>query len=736
MRIANQIKENQGGTSLMTYEDFFEKLAKSEYSYDLDVINEAYNLASKAHKGQHRRSGEDYISHPLEVAGLLIDLGLDTACIVASLLHDVVEDTDFTAADIKTLFGAEVEELVSGVTKLGTIPYSSKEETQIENLRKMFLATAKDIRVIIIKLADRLHNMRTLDFMPDEKKREISLETMEVYAPIAHRLGMQKWKIELEDIAIKYLDPVGCKEIEEELADRLRTREEFLDHVIDMIRQRFDESSFGVFIEGRVKHLYSIYRKVYGQNKTVSEIYDFYAVRIIVDNMNECYNVLGVIHDAFKPIPGRFKDYISTPKPNLYQSLHTTVIGKDGIPFEVQIRTWDMHRTAEYGIAAHWKYKQGITDKSLSQNLEWVNTLLEVQRDAADTEEFMRPFKVDFFADEVFVFTPNGDLVNLPAGATIVDFAYAIHSAVGNRMSGAKVNGKISNLDYEVSNGEIVEILTSSAIHGPSRDWLKIAKTSEAKNKIKQWFKKERREENLLKGKEDLQKELERENISFGEKEKDEILSSIAKRLGVTGVDDLYAAIGYGGISISRVIPRFKEEVQKLSKAVAPPKIVPEKKEDEERRTAKGVVVEGVDNCLIKYARCCNPLPGDEIIGYITKGYGISVHRCDCSNVQNSLARGDENERWLSVRWAGIKNVVFNANLIIIAEKGSSALAEITAVLSTQRVFIHAINAREINDGKLLINIIVETKDVEHIEGIINKIAALSTVLSVKRAGE
>lgn len=723
---------------MITFESFLEDVKASGHRYDIDEITRAYQIAEQAHGGQRRHSGEPYVTHPLSVATLLVGLGLDSDCIAAALLHDTIEDTPVAYEDLRKNFNSTVADLVDGVTKLGKIPYTSKEEEQMENLRKMFLATAKDIRVVIIKLADRLHNARTFASLPEEKQRLKALETMEVYAPLAHRLGMQRWKIELEDISLKYLDPIGYDEVVQAMRTREHERDSFLTDIIARIQQRFEETYMKVYIKGRVKHIYSVYRKMYGQNKTIDEIYDLYAIRIIVDNMNECYNALGVIHDMFKPIPGRFKDYISTPKPNMYQSLHTTVIGKEGVPFEVQIRTWDMHQTAEYGIAAHWKYKAGIGKKdSLDGKLKWVNELLEIQSNAADAEEFLRPFKIDFFSDEVFVFTPKGDLINLPAGATVIDFAYAIHSAVGNRMIGAKVNGKMVQLDYQVQNGEIVEVVTGSAAKGPTRDWLKIARTSEAKNKIKQWFKKERKEENIATGKAELEAELRRAGMALTVEERDELVSVVAPKVGITGTDELYACIGYGGIAISRVLPRMREEYNKLHKpAPADPNIdtVLQEQRPRQKKTAqKGVVVEGVENCLIKYARCCNPLPGDDIIGYITKGYGISVHRTDCPNVVNSLKRGDENERWLRVSWSGNPGVTFSASLNILADKRVGLLADITTALANMRAFIHAINAREVQDGKLMVNIVLDANDVEHINSVIAKLRTIPNVIDIKR---
>ena len=716
----------------MDYGTFLKKLEESGNHYDIPKIESAFEIADAAHQGQSRRSGEAYVTHPLEVAAILLELGMDTDCICAALLHDTIEDTSVSYADIKKGFGETVADLVSGVTKIGNIPFSSREEAQMENLRKMILATAKDVRVVLIKLADRLHNMRTMDSMPPQKQLQKSLETMEVYAPLAHRLGMQRWKIELEDLALRYLDPYGFAEIENAISLRKNERDDFLNGIIANVKERFGDSYINVKISGRVKHTYSIYRKMFTQNKSFDEIYDLFAIRIIVENMNECYNVLGIIHDMYKPIPGRFKDYISTPKPNMYQSLHTTVIGKEGIPFEVQIRTFEMHHTAEYGIAAHWKYKQGLSKKdALDGKLDWVQKL--VHNEAADPEEFMRPFKIDFFADEVFVFTPGGDLISLPAGSTVIDFAYAIHSAVGNRMIGAKVNGKMVNLDYQVKNGEIVEIIKSGHVKGPSRDWLNIAKTSEAKSKIRTWFKKERREENIATGKEMLAEALRHEGIRYEQEQLEEELLPIAKRIGFTGVEELYAGLGYGGVSLSRILPKLKEEYQKLRAPEEEEELPAANESKPKRRTGKGVIVEGVENCLIKYARCCNPLPGDDIIGYITKGYGISVHRTDCVNVKSSLARGDENDRWLRVTWSGSPGVTFPAEIVIVANKRVGLLADITTALANLRVFIHAVNAREVTGGRLQVSIRVDAPDVEYINSIIKKLRQVQSVLEIRR---
>jgi len=714
-----------------------EAIEKSGQTYDMEKITKAYELSKSAHIGQKRESGEDFVSHPVEVALILINLGLDTDSIIAAILHDTIEDTGLTYEDIKKEFGAEVAELVNGVTKLGRIPYTSKEEEQVENLRKMFLATAKDARVILIKISDRLHNMRTLEFMPEEKRRHKALETMEVYAPLAHRLGMQRIKIELEDISLRYLDPIGYKEIEDSLKQKESERSKFLENTINVIKKHFDDNGYKVNISGRIKNVYSIYRKMYRQNKTIDEIYDLYAVRLIVDTVNECYNALGIIHDIYKPIPGRFKDYISTPKPNMYQSLHTTVIGKEGIPFEVQIRTWEMHRTAELGIAAHWKYKSNITKSDGSEKkLEWVRKLLEMQSSSDDPDDFMRAFKIDFFADEIFVFTPKGDLVNLPAGATIIDFAYAIHSEVGNKMIGCKVNGKMQPLDYQPKNGDIVEIITTNSGKGPNRDWLNLAKTAEAKNKIKTWFKRERREENIEKGMEELERELKENGMVIPPKQREEMLQQIAKRIGIASVEDLYAAIGYGGIAITRIMPRLREEYLKINKQSDEEILAAIKGKEvnrHRRKSSSAVIVEGIDNCLIKYAKCCNPLPGDDIIGFITRGYGVSIHRRDCYNVENSINKEEEKDRWIRCHWANTKSTTFKASLQLTCVQKYGLLADISTILASMKVFIHTVNAREGEGHQTDIYITIDVYDTDHLNNIISKLSAVNGVLKVRR---
>lgn len=713
------------------FKEFLDYIKEKDPKYDLEKIEKALNFANDMHKDQKRDSGEPYITHPVNVAKIIAEFDLDTDTIVATLLHDVVEDCNCTYADIKKMFGETVAELVDGVTKLGRIAYSSREEQQVENLRKMFLAMAKDIRVILIKLSDRLHNMRTLNYRSPEKQRKTALETMEVYAPLAHRLGMQKIKQELEDLSILYLDPIGCKEIEDNLENRKGEKKEFLDNILGNITKRLEDEHINFKLTWRIKHLYSIYRKMYNQNKTIDEIYDLYAVRIIVDSVADCYTVLGNIHDMYKPIPGRFKDYISTPKPNMYQSLHTTVIGRMGIPFEVQIRTWEMHRIAEYGIAAHWKYKDGISGKdSLDNKLEWVMHLLEIQQNTADDEEFMRTLKIDLFADEVFVFTPKGDVINLPYGANVIDFAYAIHSGVGNNMIGAKVNGKIVGFDYQLSNGEIVEIkTTSSPNHGPSRAWLKMVKTNEARNKIRTWFKKEKHDENVERGKEDFDREIRRIGVHLEDDEREELLAPIYQKYQLPNMTELYASIGYGGVMLSKILPKVKELYQKANKDTEDIQRFQPKK----RKSVGGVIVENIDNCLVKFARCCNPLPGDDIVGFITKGYGVSVHKKNCPNVKNLFESAENKGRFIPVSWdINVKNS-FQTAITVVSERHLGLVATITTLIANMHVMLHGLNVREIRDGRMQINIIIDVNNRKHLESVMNKISSIPDVVSVER---
>lgn len=717
-----------------SYEELKALLLASDRDFDMEKIDKAYQFALESHGDQKRRSGVPYILHPVSVAYILVELGMDTESIVASLLHDVVEDTPVGLEEIKKLFGIEVANLTDGVTKLGRIPYSSREEQQAENLRKMLIAMADDIRVIIIKLADRLHNMRTIEFMPDQKRRDKALETMEVYAPIAHRLGIRALKEEMEDISLRYLDPIGYHEIESALAMKSGEREEFINKIKKQIYDRVSSVIPNVHLEGRVKSINGIYRKVFVQGKSMEEIYDIYAVRVIVDSLNDCYNVLGMIHDMYRPIPNRFKDYISTPKPNLYQSLHTTVLGKEGVPFEVQIRTWEMHHTAEYGIAAHWKYKLGLTKSdSFEQRLMWVRQMLENQQDTVDSTELVRTIKTDLAPEEVFVFTPKGDVISLPIGSTVIDFAYAIHSAVGNRMIGAKVDGRIVPIDYKVKTGEIIDVLTTKEeSHGPSRDWLKIVKTSEARNKIRQWFKKEKREENIIEGKAEIEREFRRNGIELPEPEMKAFLEEIATHQHCQTVEDLYAALGYGGIQLWRLMPRIRDNYNKIKKPVEESQEIRYQKAPS--KATGGVVIDGIDNCLIKFSKCCNPLPGDDIIGFITRGYGVSIHKRSCTNVPKDISKAAEPERWVNARWAGDIQDEFESTLEILASDRTGLLADLTNQLSSMHIFIHALNSRELKDNNAIIYATITVNGLEHLKSVISRLSNISGIISIGRS--
>ncbi len=718
------------------------KAIEANPSYNREMVVKALDFASQCHEGQFRRSGEPYIEHPINVALILTELGMDTECIVSALLHDVVEDTDATTEMVSKMFGKDVAVLVDGVTKLGKIPYYSREEQQSENLRKMLFAMAEDVRVIIIKLADRLHNMRTIDSLREQKRRDISLETIEVYAPIAHRLGIRGVKEELEDLCIRQLDPMGYAEILNALTLREKDRKEFLSIIQARISEKLD-AAMGkhIHIEGRVKSIHGIYRKMFMQGKSFDEIYDIYAIRVIVDTVNECYNVLGIIHDVFRLIPGRFKDYISTPKQNQYQSLHTTVIDREGIPFEVQIRTYDMHHTAEFGIAAHWKYKvgTGASKGNMDEHLTWIRQLLDAQRESGEADELVTSIKNDLTLDEVFVFTPKGDVTSLPAGATVIDFAYAIHTAVGNRMVGAKVDGRIVPIDYVVNNGEIIEIITSNQQgKGPARDWLNIAKTSEARSKIRSWFKKERRDENIAEGKMLLEREIRTNIIGLTDDERQQIYEHFAKVYHSNSLDDFYAAVGYGGILLSRLMPRIREyytvNLKSASKAAAKPKITPEK---QSRKAMEGVEIEGIDNCLIRFSSCCGPLPGDDIIGFVTRGHGVSIHKRDCTNVPKDIACCEHPDRWIPARWSSTVGVGknFKATLYITGLDRPSIIADISLALTGMRVPMHAINAKATKDGNCQIFLTISAEGTEHLNNIINRISKISDVITVDRTG-
>ena len=693
---------------------------------DAARIRDAFDTADAAHEHQLRSSGEPYIIHPLAVAEILADLGLDPDTIIAGLLHDAIEDTNTTYAQIKQKFGVSVADMVEGVTKLTRMTYDSTEEEEIENLRKMFIAMARDIRVIIIKLVDRLHNMRTLMYRPPEKQRTKALETMQIYAPIAHRLGMNSIKVELEDLAIKYLDPVGYKEIVDYLEKNNKEGKSMLDAIMTRMKERLKEQGINAYVEGRVKHIYGIYRKVYMMNRDIAQIYDIYAMRVIVDTIPQCYNVLGIVHELYHPMPGRFKDYIYTPKPNMYQSLHTTVIGRGGQPFEVQIRTWEMHNTAEYGIAAHWKYKDNITKKGDEEIFAWVRRFIENQQDN-DSEEFFTDLRVELFADEVFVFTPKGDVINLPADATPIDFAYAIHSAVGNRMVGAKVNGKIVPLDSKLANGDIVEILTSNSARGPSRDWLSIVKTGEARNKIKQWFKKERREENIQLGRAEFESEL-RRNLLVKIFENEEFRNMILKKLDFQNMEDLYAAMGYGGITVRKVISRIIDEhnrLEKQARGISRPL--------RETKPTSGVIVEGIDNCLIKFARCCTPIPGDDIIGFITKGYGVSIHRRDCPNIVGMLSDPASQERMIRVTWASAPTELYQTALQVTGVNRIGLLADVATAISDMNIQMSSVSARADNGSNTIIDLVVNLRSAEQLGSVMLRLKRIQGVSEVSR---
>ena len=719
----------------ITYEDLKQAAVESGRSYDMAMLDKAYALAEKAHNGQKRRSGEPYICHPLHVARILIDLGLDTESLCGALLHDVVEDTSVTLAEIESQFGADVARLVDGVTKLTKIQFSSVEEQQAENLRKMLLAMSQDVRVMLIKLCDRLHNMRTGDAWPEQKRRDKALETMEVYAPIAHRLGISNIKEELEDLSLHYLDPVGYDEIKRLLSGS--GGEKFVKNVAGVIKERLAENGMpNATMKSRVKSVYGIYRKMFIRGNSFEEIYDVYAVRIILDTVAECYNALGVIHDMFHPLPNRFKDYISTPKPNMYQSLHTTVIGHEGIPFEVQIRTWEMDHMAEYGVAAHWKYKAGVQGGSktarLEERLAWVRQLLESQRDSDDAGDLLRDMKSDLLPEEVFAFTPKGDVINLPAGATAIDFAYAIHSAVGNRMIGAKVNGRIVPIDHKVATGEIIEILTGPADKGPSRDWLKIVTTSEARNKIRNWFKKERREENIQEGREALEKEMRRNLINVPDDQWDDFMAEIARRQRLNSVDEMYAALGYGGLQLSRLMGKVKDEYAKL-KAAQPKAAALADIPIKTTKSTDGVVVEGIDNCPVKFAKCCTPLPGDEIVGFITRGFGVSIHKKSCQIVQASLSNPVNRGRWVPAHWEASEQENYQATLELISMNRDGLVGDVAVALGELRVPIYAMSARAVDNGRAAMSITLGISNTEHLNSVLAKLRKVRDVIQVIR---
>ena len=734
----------------MTIDEQFEKLENTVREYnpgaDFKRIRESYEFAKQHHGEQRRKSGELYITHPLAVAQIVAEeLHLDSESIEAALLHDVIEDTDATYDDVAKLTSPTVADLVEGVSKLTRIQYATKEDEQMENLRKMLIAMSKDIRVILIKISDRLHNMRTMEYQTPAKQKQKSLETMEIYAPIAHRLGMQRMKWELEDLSLKYLDPIGYDEIVSKLDAKRPEYDALMSRTQAQIDQRLNEMGIKHIVYGRMKHPYSIYRKMFSQNKSLDEIFDLFAFRVVVDTVSDCYNVLGVIHDLYKPILGRFKDYIGTPKPNGYQSLHTTVMGNEGIPFEVQIRTTEMHEIAEYGVAAHWNYKQNGQGAGTEGKYEWVRRLLENQ-EGADAEEFIHSLKVDMFSDEVFVFTPNGDVQNLPAGATPIDFAYAIHSAVGNRMIGAKVNNRIVTLDHVLKNGDIVEILTSKNAKGPSRDWMKIAKSNEARSKIRQWFKKEKRDENIANGRSAFDAELRHCGIAMKDVLDPEFLPVLLKKVAYPTLDDLYAAIGYGGFTAQKAVSRIQGELQRrqqqrqqeqmLAEAVTEskedPKPADTPKQPKAVKSEQGIIVEGLDNCLVKFSKCCTPVPGDDIVGFITRGYGVSVHRADCPNASEEK-RKEQPGRWIHVSWGTDTNDSYPTTIEAVCKDRLNLLLDISSALSTTKTFVLGLNTRSTEDGFAIIRIEIQIKDGAQLSTLMNKLHQISGVLQVNR---
>ncbi len=731
----------------MTIQEQYDRLAETIAGYnpgaDLAMIEKAYHYAASHHEGQKRKDGSPYVTHPIAVAQIVAEeLHLDSESIVAALLHDCIEDTDATYEDIAREFSPTIANLVEGVSKLSRVVYTTKEEEQMENLRKMLLAMSKDIRVILIKIADRTHNMRTMEYQSTEKQRQKSLETMEIYAPIAHRLGMQRIKWELEDTSLKYLDPVAYDEIESSLESKRAEYDAFIERVTHQIEDRLTELHVPFRrVYGRMKHPYSIYRKMYAQSKTMSEVLDLFAFRVIVDSVADCYNVLGIIHDLYRPLLGRFKDYIGTPKPNMYQSLHTTVMGKSGIPFEVQIRTQEMHEVAEYGIAAHWKYKQGISGAAREGSYEWVRKLLENQENT-DAEEFIHTLKVDMFADEVFVFSPAGDVTNLPAGATPIDFAYSVHSAVGNRMVGAKVNGRIVPLDYQLQNGEIVEILTAKNAHGPSRDWLMIAQSSEARSKIRQWFKREKRDENIVNGRASFESELKHVGVPLSAVAGTELEAALLKKLPYSSMDDMYAAIGYGGFTAQKAVNRIHEEIVRLKRQQQADKEATEPAPDaaggsrpavpQRAKSEQGIVVEGLSNCLVKFSKCCTPVPGDDIVGFITRGYGVSVHRSDCPNAARAR-KPEEAGRWIRVSWGKDVRESYLTSLEVYAKDRINLVLDISTALSTTQTRVQALSATGTADGFALVKLSIYVSDSEQLSALMRRLNQISGVMKVER---
>lgn len=721
------------------YQDYSELehiLETSNNNCDMEKIRSAYSFAERCHGDQRRVSGIPYILHPTSVACIVAELGMDTDTICGALLHDTVEDTYVTLEEVGRRFGADVAKLIDGVTKISKIPYSSREEQQAENIRKMLIAMADDIRVIIIKLADRLHNMRTMDCMPEQKRRDKSLENMQVFAPIAHRLGIKAIKDELEDRSLQYLDPIGYSEIENTLLMNEEGRDKFIEEIKAQLLAKTKDTIKNVFISGRVKSINSIYRKTFMRGQSIDQIFDVFAVRVIVDNVSDCYNVLGVVHDIFKPIPNRFKDYISMPKPNMYQSLHTTVLDKNAIPFEVQIRTWEMHYTAEYGIAAHWKYKLGMdkngkVEDRLHKNIENVRKMILEQLQTEDATDIARNIRNDFEENDVYVFTPKGDVMSLPRGSTPIDLAYLIHTQVGHRMVGAKINNKIVSIDYKLRTGDICEILTQKEEH-PNRAWIDICKTASAKSKIRQWFKHEKRDENIVEGKAMIEREFKRQGMNLTEEEYPEFFRSVSVKKQYNTLDDFYAAVGYGGIQLWKIMPRLREEYQKtyasdLESITVPP--VPEKRS----KASSGVIIEGNDDVLVKFSNCCNPLPGDEIIGYITRGYGVSIHKRTCTNVPKDISQSEEPERWVSCFWEEQVDEAFRSTLQITATDRSGLLADVTVKLSTMHINIHTLNSREVKNNKAVVTVTIDVMGRNHLRGVISRLSDINGIEEIKR---
>jgi GTP pyrophosphokinase len=722
-------------------DELLNSIKKNCNNVDIDMIEKAYSFAESAHKMQKRESGEPYIIHPVSVAVILSELGMDTSTIIAGLLHDVVEDTDYTYEDIVKIFNEEIANLVNGVTKLGKIEYKTKEEQQADNVRKMLLAMAKDIRVIIIKLADRLHNMRTLKYMPKEKQKGKAQETLDIYAPLAHRLGMSKIKWELEDLSFRYLHEEEYYQLVKEISEKRVERESYISEIISDLNRKLEASGIDSDIDGRPKHFYSIYRKMVNKNKSIDQIFDLTAIRILVNSVKDCYGVLGIVHTIYKPIPGRFKDYIAMPKPNMYQSLHTTVIGPQGKTFEIQIRTFDMHKTAEYGIAAHWKYKEGDNsvengNKGFEQKLVWLRDMLEWQKETSDAEEFMEGFKIDLFSDEIFVFTPRGVVINLASGSTPIDFAYRIHTDVGNKCIGAKVNGKIVPLDYKLKTGDIAEIITSQSAKGPNMSWLNIAVTNQAKSKIKSWFKRAKKEENVSKGKELLEKELKKQSVLFQDIAKGEVYERMQKRYNIHNIDDLYSSIGIGVITASNFVSRLKEDnVVEKPNTETITKTIEEQIQKNEKKSKSdnsyGISVKGESNLMVRFARCCNPVPGDEIMGYITKGRGVSVHRTDCINLQSLIEH--DSEKVVEVSWGIDKGASYVAEIRIKADDRMGILQDIMLVVTECGLSIHGLNANSGKGNDAFINLRVKINSVEQLKVLMKKIRRIRSVTDVFR---